>query len=214
MIRLCALGLLASLVALAPARAAVLYERTLGLDRSANIFATDEFKLNLRFANSYFSPTNPVTLFNDVTITPASVGQVFEATAASDPAFHAAVARLTDSLNQNVRLLFAEASSGRAEQRGWSESSFFGKSASQIPDLAGSIIEAIRLRVDTFTLLPPAPISPLAVTGPAVLLSLTFTVVGPAVPEPGALGVCALGMAILCGAPYTRAVVSRRRRAA
>ena len=172
----------------------VLFERSLTVDRSSNIFKTDQFDLAMVLGNSFFSPTNGVTLFGGSKVTPADVGRVFEATAASEPNFPTAVQRLTDSLNEYVRLDLTERASGRAEKRGWQERGFFtGIATADSPDLAGSLITALRLRVDGFTLIPAGAGATLAAAGPPMNLSLTFSVMG--VPEPTALGLGPAGLA-------------------
>lgn len=197
---------------LAPAsisQGAVLFERELEIGRSPNNFSTDQFALNFTFSNSFFTPTNPVTLFSDLTISPSHVGQTFVASASTDAAFADAVVRLTDSLNQNIRMLFAEKGGLHSQSHGFSESSFLlGQGA---PDLVGKTIQSIALRVDKFTLDFTTTSSSTAVSSPPVDLLLTFTVIGTVVPEPGSLKLASGGLAIACCAAYT---VARRRRSA
>lgn len=197
------------LCAASSARGATLFERSLVVDRSVNFYTSSNFDLHFDLFNgSFFSPSNVVTLFNGLSITPASVGNVFEANAGSDAGFASSAARMTDALNQSIRMLFTESSSARSEMRGWSESGFFiGKSTPQHPDLAGATIDAIRLKVDQFTL----DFSQAPAANPPVNLLLTFTVVGTPVPEPPSLTLAGGSLAIVAGAAYT---VARRRRAA
>jgi hypothetical protein len=205
------IGLLAVLCCAPAARGALLFQRSLVVDRSANIFTTSQFNLEFTFGNSFFTPTNPVTLFDGLTISPASAGQTFVASAATDPAFAAAAQRMTDALNENIRLAFTEVASGRPEQRGWNESGFFiGHGSPQIPDLAGLSIDSIELRIDQFSLVfGPTPINPLAATAPPVQLLATFSVHG--VPEPPSLVLSGGSLLALTVTAYT--VARRRRRA-
>ena len=110
--------LLAAFVSLAPAaRGGVLYERSLMVDRSVNIFTTSTFDLEFVFGDAYFTPSNPVKLFEGLSITPGSVGAVFEKTLA-DADLQSVAERLTDGLDQYIRLVLEETASGRREQRG------------------------------------------------------------------------------------------------
>jgi hypothetical protein len=205
-------GLMVALVfAGSSARGAILFERSLVVDRSTNIFSSNTFDLRFDFfAGSFFQPVNVVKLFDGLKITPGSVGTTLEANSATDPNFASAAARLTDALNQNIQLLFKESSSAKSELRGWNESGFFlGLSTPQHPDLAGAKIDAIRLHVDQFTLLFGS--SPSAATTPPVDLRLTFSVIGSPVPEPTSLGLASGSLAIASLVAYT---VARRRRAA
>jgi hypothetical protein len=170
------------------ARAAVLFERSLVVDRSANVFATSQFDLKLVFGDSFLNPSNPATLFDGVSINPSDAGKIFTSDA-SDPAFAAATSRLTDGSDQFIRLTLTETASGRSEQRGWQESGFFtGAWSGGNPDLQGAPIEAFQLRIDGFTLVPDG------VATPPVDLRMTFSILG-TVPEPSTLALGGLAAA-------------------
>jgi hypothetical protein len=192
--------LLAAALGWAPAaRAAVLFERSLVVDRSVNIFNSSHFDLKFVFGDSFLTPTNPAKLFDGAGVSPADIGKVFTSDA-SDPAFSTIVSRLTDGHDDYVKLLFTETSTGRAEQRGWRESGFFmGHSSNDAPDLEGSVIKSIQLRIDGFTLAAPGAATNALSLAPPVDVQMTFSVLG--LPEPAAAGMGALAMAAL--AAYT-----------
>ena len=183
------------------AQAGVLFERTLGVNRSDNIFDTNQFDLDLSFAlGNLLFPTNLVTLFDDLTISPADVGTTFEATSSSDASFLAAAARITDGLDKVIFLSFTEDQvGGLQEQQGFNETDFFlNGTPPTSPDLAGSIVDRFSLRVDQFTLLPSGDPA-----NPQVDLGLTLTIHGTAIPEPAAdwlllWGLLALGIPLFC----------------
>jgi hypothetical protein len=204
--------LLAAAVCLAPAaRGAVLFERSLVVDRSVNIFTTPTFDLEFVFGDAFFTPTNPVKLFDNVAITPASVGNVFVSNLSNDPAFQAAVGRLTDGQDEYIRLVLEESASGRKEQRGGQESGFFlGHVSTLTPDLVGATVNALQLRIDGFRLASSSPAA-LAPAGPPVEVLMTFTVLG--VPEPSTLALGAIGLAALVRSVYTGGGNRRRPRA-
>jgi hypothetical protein len=190
------------------ARGDILYERSLMVDRSVNIFTSSLFDLEFVFGDAFFTPSNPVKLFEGLAITPASVGAVFQRTL-SDSELQSVAQRLTDGNDEYIRLILEESASGRREQRGWKESGFFvGRGSSGNPDLAGSVVEAIRLRIDEFVLNSGSPAA-LAPAGPPVKVLMTFTVVG-TVPEPSTLALGAIGLAMLVRAVYTGGVHRRR----
>jgi hypothetical protein len=192
--------LLAAALGWAPAaRAAVLFERSLVVDRSVNIFNSSHFDLKFVFGDSFLTPTNPAKLFDGAGVSPADIGKVFTSDA-SDPAFSTIVSRLTDGHDDYVKLLFTETSTGRAEQRGWRESGFFmGHSNNDAPDLEGSVIKSIQLRIDGFILGAPGAATNALSVAPPVNVQMTFSVLG--VPEPATAGMGALAMAAL--AAYT-----------
>jgi hypothetical protein len=193
---LCVFAMLAGVAS--TARGAVLFERSLVVDRSANIFSTDVFDLEFVFSDTFFAPTSTVKLFDSLQITPASVGLVYEAASGVDPNFDAVANRMTDGLNQIVRVILTETASGRAEGRGGSESGFF-QGLTPGPDFVGATIDAIRVRVDGFRLLAGAPI-----VVPPVELNLTLTVLGTAIPEPQSLALAGVGLAAAAAMAYTR----------
>jgi hypothetical protein len=205
-------GLLAALFcAGACARGAVLFERSLVVDRSANIFSTTEFDLQFELhGGTALRPTDLASLLPAVQISPASAGQVFVADSSNTPDFDDVAERLSDAINENVRLLFTESSSGRVEKRGWTERGFFLKSAlTEAPDLAGAVIDAILVRVDQFTLTFGGGGGAGSVVTPPVELQLTFSVLGRPVPEPATFGLVGGSLLAAVGAAYTRA--QRRR---
>ncbi|MCA9236331.1 MAG: hypothetical protein KDA44_12735 [Planctomycetales bacterium] len=205
-------GILALCLVVAAASAApgaVLFERSITVDRSANVFTSTRFDLDLNALESFFSATPAATLFDAVEITPDDVGATFSATATSDPGFAAFVARLADSQDEILRVLFAELISGRAEQRGFPESGFF-VTAGRAVDFAQATIEEIRLRVDRFSLVFDT--QPLAASaGPPVDLGLTLTVLGQGVPEPAGLSLLAVAAGVSIVAARRQPRLRRRR---
>jgi len=197
--------LLAAFACLAPsARGGILFERSLVVDRSVNIFTTSQFDLEFVLGDAFFTPSNPVKLFDDVSLTPANIGDVYVANATNEPAFQSVADRLTDGNDEYIRLVLEESASGRKEQRGWRESGFFvGHGSTLDPDLAGATIEGVQLRIDGFVLNSSSPAA-LAPAGPPVQVLMTFTVLGTAVPEPSTLALAAAGLAMLVRAGYTR----------
>ena len=184
MIRILSACLLAAAVIAAPAaRGEVLYERSLMVDRSTNIFATDLFDVEFVLGDAFGAPSNPLKLFDNVSITPASVSSVFSLLP-GDPGFQSVADRLSDGLDQFIRLNVTETASGRSEMRGWQESKFFQDHGStQVPDLLGSVIDGLKLRIDEFRLLHASPLA-LLPAGPQVKVLMTLTVTGTTVPEP------------------------------
>lgn len=212
--RIFGLVFLAGAAALIASRAVVaapqiVFQRSLSVDRSTNIFTTSKFDLKFVLGDSFFTPTNPVTLFDGTSITPADVGKVYTVDANS-PGFAAVAGRLTDSHNEFIQLLMTESSSGRAEKRGWNERGFFtGVATSTSPDLAGLPITAFTLSIDSFTLTPPASAeasSQALLAGPPVALNMTFAVYG--VPEPATVILLFAGLPAVAGLRYT----ARKRR--
>jgi hypothetical protein len=131
---------------------------------------------------------------------------VYVADSTTDAAFNQVASRITDGLDQFVRLVMVESTSGRAEQRGWRESGFFlGHGTTEEPDLQGAQVNAVQLRVDGFRLASSG-----AASLPPVELQLTLSVMG--VPEPSSLAQAAAGLAMIAGSVYT--VAARRRRSA
>jgi hypothetical protein len=199
--------LAAALCLTSMAHAAVLFERSLVVDRSVNIFTTSRFDLKLVFGDSFLSPSNPAKLFEGVSLSPSDIGKVFTSNA-SDTAFHTIAGRLTDGRDDYIRLMFTETATGRSEQRGWRESGFFlGYGSTDDPDLKGATIDALKLRIDGFTLVSGAPAAN-AVSLPPVNVQMTFTVLGTAVPEPATAALGAL--AALATGAYTVRQARRR----
>jgi hypothetical protein len=185
--------LLAAALCPAPAvRAAVLYERSLMVDRSVNIFNSSHFDVKFVLGDSFLTPSNPAKLFDGTSITPADIGKSFISNA-SDPAFSTIATRLTDGDDDYVKLLFTETSTGRAEQRGWHESGFLiNHEPNDAPDLKGATITGFMLTIDSFTLASPGSAANALSIAPPVEVQMTFTVMG--VPEPAAAGMGALAM--------------------
>ena len=186
----------------------LLFQRVISVNRSVNIFDTDQFDLDLDFGNDFFAPTNDVTLFDSLVISPGDVGAVYDATSASDPAFSTVAERLTDAINEFIKVsLIEDQLDGLTEQRGWAENFFFGHSSP--PDLAGATVDRVSLHVDAFILLPSAPGG-----GPAALVAqplvagqefdLVFTVLIYGVPEPAAALLLLVGLMVLGLTPFCR----------
>ena len=177
------------------APAAVLFERSLAVDRSNNVFASTRFTLSLDVTPSFLAPTSAGAMLFDVSITPADVGSVFALTGGAGVEFDAAIGRLTDGIDEILRVVFTEESTGRAEKRGFAESGFFA-GMNGWPDFGGMTIEELRLRIDRFSLVPGTiPLAPGA--PPQVDLGFTLQVVGQFVPEPtGAMLAAAAALAL------------------
>jgi len=174
--------------------AAPLFTGTLAINRSANLFSGNQFDLDIGFSDAPFSPTNLVRLFDDLIISPANVGDVFEATVETDPIFLTAVDRLTDASNEFIQTFLTEdISGGLTEYQSPPENNFFlFGSPSAAPNPLEVIITSISLRIDKFVLLPNSG------SGPAPLdLSMTFTLNGVPIPEPSAAWLFVCGFAIL-----------------
>ena len=186
-----------------PTQAGLLFERTMSVNRSVNIFDTNQFDLDVTFANRFFNPTNPVTLFDSLKITPDDVGSSFSISS-GDPLFADADLRLTDDLDEQILILFTEDQpNGLTEQRGWSESFFFFDPATLATvDLAGASLESIGLRVDQFTLVTGSSLT--VATGPPVDLQMTISFFGSAIPEPASIWILWAGVATLGIRPPTR----------
>lgn len=199
-----ALGIVVAWASAAPA--AVLDQRSLIVDRSANIFSTTRFDLDFDGAASFFDAAPVATLFDALEISPADVGATFTATEANDPGFADVAAWLTDARDEVLVVVFRELASGRAEKRGFNESLFFA-AGGQWPQFGNAKIEEFRLTVDRFSLdFGPAPLA--AGGAPQVDLHLTLTIMGRPVPEPGGLALLALA----CGWGLTLRRAGRRGR--
>ena len=196
--------LLAALLAGEVQAEMILFTRAISVNRSVNIFDTNQFDLDLNFGNNFFTPSNGVTLFDDLVITPADVGATFDATPTSDPSFALAAERVTDSLNEFIKVSLKENQvGGLSEQRGWPENFFFGHVAPfSPPDLSGMRVDRVSLHIDKFTFLTNPPSG-----GPAALAAqpltngqqfdLVFTLSMFTVPEPSAAWLLLVGLAAL-----------------
>ena len=193
-------------LAIAPARAEVLFQKSLVVNRSVNIFTTNQFDLKIVLGNSFVTPSQSLEAFN-LALTPNSAP--FTVTLLpGNPSFDAVAARITDQNDDLIRLTFSETATGRAELRGWLESGFsIDGGTRNLLDLAGASLDSIELKVEQFTLIPPGAASIGAGASPPVDLRLTFSVTG--VPEPHSLAMAGIGLATLVGGAYTKA---RRRR--
>jgi len=172
----------------------LLFQRNLSVNRSVNIFDTDTFDLDLRFGDQFFTPTNPISLFDNLSITPEDVGSTFEATVDNDDAFLMVLERLTDLQNDFITVLFTEAQpEGLQEQRGWSEAFFFLNSPTSFSGISSSAIRSITLTVDQFNLVPAGvTTSPFS---PPVDLMLTLNIFGG--PEPTTVWLLMAGLITL-----------------
>lgn len=179
--RLVLLLLLAVSLGVLPSQAQasmMLFERPLKFNTSVNNFDIDELDFDLVLMDDILNPTNSTTLFDDVVIMPSNQGDSIERTIVTDPNFSDAVARLQDSLNEDIRYIVTEnEAGGLAEKRGGSESSFFlFGSPANAPLLATATIDKFTLRVDKFPELAGQ-------TAP-VEIELQFQIYGTVVPEP------------------------------
>jgi len=206
MIRSIAARLLAACACLAAAsvqpdeaRADVLFQKTLQVNRSVNIFTTSQFGLKFFLDDSFVAPTQSLQAFNfGVT----AGGAPFSATLLpGDPNFDAVAARITDANDDLIRLVLSETSTGRSELRGWFESGFSVDGGTRsLADLAGAVVDRIELKMEQFTLIPAGAAG--AGASP-VDLRLTFTVSG--IPEPQSLSLAVFGLATLGWGAYTKA---------
>jgi hypothetical protein len=180
----------------APVRGELLSQRSFSINRNRNIFDTTDFTLEVEFGDTLFFNSGPIdVLFDGLAITPASVGQTFQATVASDTKFDEAAVRMTNALNQAMRFVMTETSSGKPEKRGYAENSVLNRPAAE-PDFAGMTVTMVELRIDDFVLdfsptPPPMPVN----------LQFTFSVYG--VPEPATAALAAGALAILAARRYS-----------
>ncbi|MCH8840044.1 MAG: hypothetical protein IH831_05080 [Planctomycetes bacterium] len=182
--------LLATLLAGETQGEILLFQRMISVNRSVNIFDTDQFDLDLIFGDDFFVPTNDVTLFDSLVILPGNVGTTYDATPISDSAFSTVAERLTDAINEFIKVSLTEDQlDGRTEQRGWAENFFFGHSSP--PDLAGTTVERVSLHIDDFDFSPDA-------------FDLKFTVMIYGVPEPAAAWLLLVGLMVLGLTPFCR----------
>lgn len=192
----------------------LLFERAVSINRSVNIFDTNEFDLDLTLGDHLIEPTNPVTLFDDLMVTPANVGDTYDVFVGSTP-FDLAAQRLTDANNEFIRLVLTENQpSGLVEQRGFSESNFFlGLATPASPDLAGATLQRVNLAIDGFMLVDGDRGLGAISTGPPVNLELTLSFFGTAIPEPSGIWLLWSGLATLLGIGKRRRPVPVRVRA-
>jgi hypothetical protein len=171
--------------------------RSFSINRSNNIFTTEQFNLEVEFGDSLFFPNPTSMLFPNLAITPASVGQTFTSLP-GNPGFADAEARLTDTLNQAIRFVMTETASLRAEKRGYAENLVLNTPA-LTPDFAGTDIRKFTLHIDSFNLAsgPPAGAQPAAVGSMPVDLKFTFSVWGVPEPSTATMGAGALAMLAL-----------------
>lgn len=166
----------------------LLFQRGVSVNRSVNIFDTDQFDLHLIFGDNFFDPNNGVTLFDNLVISPGDMGMTYDATPISDPAFSTVAERLTDAKNEFIKVSLTENHlDGRTEQRGWAENLFFGHSSP--PDLAGTTVERVSLHIDAFDFSPD-------------VFDLKFTVLIYGVPEPAAAWLLLVGLMVLGLRPF------------
>lgn len=169
----------------------MLFERELKFNTSVNNFDIDELDFDLVLMDDILSPTSSSTLFDDLVITPSHEGHEFDRTIVNDPGFSDAVARLQDSLNENIRYIVTENElGGLSEKRGGSESSFFlfGK-PTNAPLMASATIDQFTLKVIEFPELAGQ-------TAP-VEIELQLQIFGTVVPEPSTGWLFAAGIGTL-----------------
>ena len=190
--------LLVALFASATQAEILLYQRTIDLNRSVNIFDTDSFDLDIVFGDNQFSPSNPLTLFDSLIISPDDVGTILEASIESNPVFATAAGRLTDANNEFINVSITEdQANGLTEQRIWQENRFFQQSVPiNPPDLSGQPLTSLRVSIDSFNLETleneeATLVNEEASLVPPVELVLTLSFFG-AIPEPGTLGLIAI----------------------
>lgn len=171
----------------------LLYERTVSVNRSSNIFSTDEFDLDLVFGDNQFAPTNGVTLFDSLIVSPADVGSTFSADAGSDTEFATVAGRVTDAQNEFMNLSLTEdLSGGLTEQRIWQENRFFQQLVPvNPPDLAGMELGSINVKVESFTFMTEQ--NEESSNSQPVDLVLTVSFLG-IVPEPTSVALVAVGL--------------------
>jgi hypothetical protein len=186
----------------------LLFQREVSVNRSVNIFDTDQFDLDLILGNDYFVPTNAITLFDSLVISPADVGMTYDATLINDPAFSTVAERLTDAKKEFIKVSLTEDQlNGLTEQRGWAENFFFGRASP--PDLAGETVNRVSLHIDGFDFHlavtdgdPAALVAQPLIDGPEFDLRFTVSIYG--VPEPAAAQLLLAGLTVLGLTPVCR----------
>lgn len=199
--------LLATLLSGAAQGEILLFQRAINVNRSNNVFDTDQFDLDLIFGDDFFDPNNGVTLFDSLVISPANIGTIYDATSASDAAFSTVAVRVTDSINEFISVALTEDQvGGLTEKRGWAEDFFFSHPTPPgPPDLAGATVDRVSLHVDDFIFLPSVPSGSLvpAVVGQPFDVSLTVSFYS-AVPEPVAARLLLFGLMAVGVRPLRR----------
>lgn len=192
--------LLAALSIRAATAETLLYELSFNVNHTSNNFQIDQLDVDLVFGDDRFSPSNGVTLFDDLVISPDDVGSTFMADNNSDPAFPVVAGRVTDALDEFIDFSLIENNgSGFTEHRIWQENRFFKQN--NPPDLAGNAVEMVSLRVDSFTLLSDEDEDE---DEQAVDLDLTVSFFG-AIPEPTSCVLLGIGLlAVGCRARVPR----------
>jgi len=145
--------LLATLFAGASQGDTLIFQKVVNPNTSAMKFDIDQFDLDLIFGDDFFSPTNPVILFDDLVVSPSDVGTTYDSTAANDPNnFPAAAIQITDGLDEFIKVSMRESQvGGQGEDRGGMESMFFGQPTPPgPPDLVGATISRVSLTLDEF----------------------------------------------------------------
>ena len=139
-----------------------------------------------------FVPTNGVTLFDDLVISPADVGTIYEATTDSDANFPVVATRVTDAANEFITVALTEdQTNGLTEQRISFENKFFDQAIpDNPPDLAGNVVDMVTMQVESFTLVEQGAI----VEGQPVDLVLTVSFFSE-IPEPQTMALLAIGVA-------------------
>lgn len=197
----------------------VVFQKELKFNTDVNNFDTNQVDFDLVFLDNPLSPTNKITLFDDLVITPADesptggdgsfingcpdgggAGDACFAVTSADPFFDEAVVRLQDGLNQNIQYILTEDEpGGLSEKRGGPESNFFTiGSPPNAPQLNEATIDKIVIRVDTFPQLASVGGGP----GIPIEVILELSIVG-TVPEPSTGWLLLLGTGTL-GASHSR----------
>ena len=192
--------LLVALFASATQAEILLYQRTIDLNRSVNIFDTSSFDLDIVLGDNQFAPSNPLTLFDSLVISPNDVGTILEASIESNSDFASAAGRLTDAINEYINVSITEdQTNGLTEQRIWQENRFFQQSVPiNPPDLSGQQLTMLRVSIDSFNLETleneeATLANEEATSVPPVELVLTLSFFG-AIPEPSTLCLIAVGL--------------------
>lgn len=169
----------------------LLFEQTISINRSPNIFDNDHFDVDVVFGDSPFVPTNAVVLFDGLVVSPDDVGSIYEATAGTDVSFSTVAGRVTDGLDEFIIVSMTEDEvGGLKDERISQEKMFFEQTLpASPPDLAGNDIEKVTLEVDSFTLAGPGE----SVEGQPVDLVVTISFFG--IPEPQTLAMLGIGLA-------------------